>query len=335
MKRRVAKTAAASVDATTAPSRTDSSQVRSKSQYAATPVRTALTATPTVLSRAARHGHLSQPPPGGLQAALVEDRGEADDPDLAGELGVVELDPARAVRAEQHPEREEGDEDGEPGPGCAERDDDAGGEDRPDEEEHGAFVHVSYLLRWESGPPRGTLRGMATRPRTRKIGRLSEIAQVAVRHGFGYFFERHKLTDLLPWTSRVEVEPGRGRLRARPPPARDARRARPDVRQVRAAALDPARRRPAGHRRRAAWAAGRRAALSVRPGARGRRGGARPDDRAGVPPLRRRSRSPRPRSARCTARRSRTAPRWSSRCSGRTRRARSSPTSRFSTRPRA
>src|ERR671911_1159861 len=49
--------------------------------------------------------------------------------------------------------------------------------------------------------------GMATRPRTRKIGRLSEIAQVAVRHGFGYFFERHKLTDLLPWTARVEVSP--------------------------------------------------------------------------------------------------------------------------------
>ncbi|HUQ21967.1 MAG TPA: AarF/UbiB family protein [Gaiellaceae bacterium] len=48
---------------------------------------------------------------------------------------------------------------------------------------------------------------MATRPRTRKISRLSEIAQVAVRHGFGYFFERHKLTDVLPWTSRVEVDP--------------------------------------------------------------------------------------------------------------------------------
>jgi ubiquinone biosynthesis protein len=46
---------------------------------------------------------------------------------------------------------------------------------------------------------------MATRPRTRRIGRLSEIAQVAVRHGFGYFFERHKLTDLLPWTTRVEA----------------------------------------------------------------------------------------------------------------------------------
>src|SRR6266508_6567351 len=35
-------------------------------------------------------------------------------------------------------------------------------------------------------------------PKTRNIGRLTEIAQVAVRHGFGYFFERHKLTDLIP-----------------------------------------------------------------------------------------------------------------------------------------
>ncbi len=48
---------------------------------------------------------------------------------------------------------------------------------------------------------------MATRPRSRKISRLSEIAQVAVRHGFGYFFERHKLTDVLPWTSRDELDP--------------------------------------------------------------------------------------------------------------------------------
>jgi len=46
---------------------------------------------------------------------------------------------------------------------------------------------------------------MSTRPKsTRNLGRLSEIAQVAVRHGFGYFFERHRLTDLLPWTERVE-----------------------------------------------------------------------------------------------------------------------------------
>ena len=56
---------------------------------------------------------------------------------------------------------------------------------------------------------------MATRPRSRNIGRLSEIAQVAVRHGFGYFFERHKLTDVLPWTSRVEVDTDAGSERGR------------------------------------------------------------------------------------------------------------------------
>jgi ubiquinone biosynthesis protein len=54
---------------------------------------------------------------------------------------------------------------------------------------------------------------MATPPATRKIGRLSEIAQVAVRHGFGYFFERHRLTDLVPWSSRdgAAEPPERGR----------------------------------------------------------------------------------------------------------------------------
>ena len=45
---------------------------------------------------------------------------------------------------------------------------------------------------------------------------------------------------------------------ARPAPARDARRARADVREVRAAALDAARHRPAGHHHRAARAPGRR-----------------------------------------------------------------------------
>jgi len=39
---------------------------------------------------------------------------------------------------------------------------------------------------------------MASQPTTRSLGRLSEIAQVMVRHGFGYFLEAHKLTDLLP-----------------------------------------------------------------------------------------------------------------------------------------
>jgi ubiquinone biosynthesis protein len=44
------------------------------------------------------------------------------------------------------------------------------------------------------------------RPATRNIGRLSEIAQVAVKHGFGYFFERHRLTDLFPWIGRDGAE---------------------------------------------------------------------------------------------------------------------------------
>jgi ubiquinone biosynthesis protein len=35
-------------------------------------------------------------------------------------------------------------------------------------------------------------------PAPRNLGRLSEIAQVAVRHGFGYWFETHRLTDLFP-----------------------------------------------------------------------------------------------------------------------------------------
>jgi ubiquinone biosynthesis protein len=46
---------------------------------------------------------------------------------------------------------------------------------------------------------------VATRSTQRNLGRLSEIAQVAVRHGFGYFFEKHKLTDLLPWGQRTQA----------------------------------------------------------------------------------------------------------------------------------
>jgi ubiquinone biosynthesis protein len=38
-------------------------------------------------------------------------------------------------------------------------------------------------------------------PATRSLGRLSEIAQVMVRHGFGYFLEAHRRTDLLPGRS--------------------------------------------------------------------------------------------------------------------------------------
>src|SRR5439155_367710 len=46
-------------------------------------------------------------------------------------------------------------------------------------------------------PPRCNTERMA-QPATRNLGRLSEIAQVAVRHGFGYWFDTHRLTDLFP-----------------------------------------------------------------------------------------------------------------------------------------
>src|ERR671927_1346994 len=54
---------------------------------------------------------------------------------------------------------------------------------------------------------------MASQPATRSLGRLSEIAQVMVRHGFGYFLEAHKLTDLLPGRppSSPPDAPARGR----------------------------------------------------------------------------------------------------------------------------
>jgi ubiquinone biosynthesis protein len=39
-------------------------------------------------------------------------------------------------------------------------------------------------------------------PATRNLGRLSEIAQVAVRHGFGYWFDTHRLPDLFPRRDR-------------------------------------------------------------------------------------------------------------------------------------
>jgi ubiquinone biosynthesis protein len=56
---------------------------------------------------------------------------------------------------------------------------------------------------------------VATRPQQRNLGRLSEIAQVAVRHGFGYFFERHRLTDLLPWHEKLVMPEGEGSDRGR------------------------------------------------------------------------------------------------------------------------
>jgi ubiquinone biosynthesis protein len=49
---------------------------------------------------------------------------------------------------------------------------------------------------------------MATRQagRSRSLGRLSEIAQVAARHGFGYFLRRNRLGDLIPGGNGADGE---------------------------------------------------------------------------------------------------------------------------------
>ncbi|MFH1833557.1 MAG: AarF/UbiB family protein, partial [bacterium] len=47
--------------------------------------------------------------------------------------------------------------------------------------------------------------------RIRNLERMREISEVAVRHGFGYFFERHRLLGLIPrWRRRVRPTAHRG-----------------------------------------------------------------------------------------------------------------------------
>ena len=48
---------------------------------------------------------------------------------------------------------------------------------------------------------------MASAP-PRNLGRLSEIAQVAVKHGFGYFLEAHRIRDVVPWTRKPGLDDG-------------------------------------------------------------------------------------------------------------------------------
>ena len=43
---------------------------------------------------------------------------------------------------------------------------------------------------------------------SRNLGRLTEIAQVAARHGFGYFLRRNRLGDLVSGDGNGEGEGG-------------------------------------------------------------------------------------------------------------------------------
>ncbi len=47
---------------------------------------------------------------------------------------------------------------------------------------------------------------MAAQPSASNLGRLSEIAQVMVRHGFGYVLTRHHLGDLIPGRRKLRLE---------------------------------------------------------------------------------------------------------------------------------
>ena len=54
---------------------------------------------------------------------------------------------------------------------------------------------------------------MSVRPARRQLGRVSEIAQVAAKHGFGYLFETRRVS-LRPWRlSEEELEAGEGSAR--------------------------------------------------------------------------------------------------------------------------
>ena len=107
----------------------------------------------------------AQSPPGCLQPSLEEDQDEPDDADLTRELGVVELDPAGAVGAEQHSQRQEGHEHGNSCASRAERDEHARGQHCPDEEKRNAFVHVDILA------ARGRKRSLRAGSRWRSRGR--------------------------------------------------------------------------------------------------------------------------------------------------------------------
>ncbi len=173
---------------------------------------------------------------------------------------------------------------------------------------------------------------MASSSKAASIGRLAEIAQVAVKHGFGYLLDGRRAPD------DERDDP-------RPAPPRDARRARADVRQARAAPLDAPGHRPAGHHRRAARPPGRRASRSRSPRSNGSiaRGlqpadrrlflefeeaaGRRGVDRAGAP--RRASERPTASRSRCSARTRRARSRATSSCSSRRRGSSGSASGRF------
>ena len=114
-RRSTAKIAAESVAATAAPTSIPSRVLRSKIHFAARPAIDGGDDRADRRQRGRRAEHRADLRPARGQAALEEDQDEGDRPQRPGQLGVVELDPADALRAGEHPERRGR----AAGPGCA------------------------------------------------------------------------------------------------------------------------------------------------------------------------------------------------------------------------
>ena len=129
------------------PSSSPSSVVRSNSQAAASPATIAVAMVPRTASAAlgTSTGRISSKP--GREPALEQDQRERDDADDAGVLGVVEVDQAEAVGAQQHPEAEEQDEARDADAAGQQRGAQRRGEQRASREDGLAFVHPGRLWR--------------------------------------------------------------------------------------------------------------------------------------------------------------------------------------------
>ena len=119
--------------------------------------------------------------------------------------------------------------------------------------------------------------------RLRNLERMREITQVAVKHGFGYFFETTPPADP---ASAGAPEATPAPCPTRSAHARDAGRAGPHLRQVRADAEHEARHPAQGHPGRAGEASGQGHSDPVLGSGRGRETGAGPDCRQGFRELR-------------------------------------------------
>ena len=144
VKRSVENTAAASVDATTAPRRKRFQPSEAEQPFRGDTREERAHDNAQGAQEPRRHLHLAQPAPRGLEAAFVEDQ-PSPTPGLPGQMRVVEVDAAGPVRAEQHPEPEEGNEDGQPRARRAKRERHAEPKDEADDEKGEAFVHAAIL----------------------------------------------------------------------------------------------------------------------------------------------------------------------------------------------